>query len=453
MHGYKFYKKASKAFHSYPPLSRLLLACTLSGGSALVAFSDGISFQRRVYADEGNRQCKKKKVVVLGTGWAATSFLKTLKSDNFEVQVVSPRSYFAFTPLLPSVSSGTVEARSIVEPIRNILKRRGFQVDFKEAECHKIEPDKKRVICRSTQTTNLGQKEEFSIDYDILIIAVGAQVNTFNTPGVSEHAHFMKEIGDAQKARNTVIDCFERASLPRISDEERERILHFVVVGGGPVGVEYAAELHDHVVQDISKLYPSIQDYVKITLLEAGDHILNMYDKRITSFAESKFKRDGIDVKTGSTVTMVTDKEVSAKDRAAGTSLSLPYGIVVWPTGIGSRPFVLDFMKQIGQGKRRLLATDEWLRVEGLDNVYALGDCATINQRRVMEDISAIFSKADRNNTGKLNKSEFKEVIGDICERYPQVEIHLKKSQMKDILTLLEKSSEGDDKQIDIEKF
>lgn len=66
---------------------------------------------------------KKKKVVVLGTGWAATSFLKNLKSDSYEVQVVSPRNYFAFTPLLPSVTSGTVEARSVVEPIRNIVKK------------------------------------------------------------------------------------------------------------------------------------------------------------------------------------------------------------------------------------------------------------------------------------------------------------------------------------------
>ena len=81
---------------------------------------------------------------------------------------------------------------------------------------------------------------------------------------------------DAQKLRNTVIDCFERASLPSVSEEEGKRILHFVVVGGGPVGVEFAAELHDIVVQDIATLYPSVKNLAKITLLEAGDHILNM---------------------------------------------------------------------------------------------------------------------------------------------------------------------------------
>lgn len=86
----------------------------------------------------------------------------------------------------------------------------------------------------------------------------------------------MQEVEDAQKIRRTVIDCFEKASIPTISDEERKRILHFAIVGGGPSGVEFAAELHDFVNEDLVKLYPGVKDIVKITLLEAGDHILNM---------------------------------------------------------------------------------------------------------------------------------------------------------------------------------
>lgn len=86
----------------------------------------------------------------------------------------------------------------------------------------------------------------------------------------------LREIEDAQRIRRTVIDCFERASLPSITDEERKKILHFVVIGGGPTGVEFAAELHDYVNEDLVKLYPKAKDLVKITLLEATDHILNM---------------------------------------------------------------------------------------------------------------------------------------------------------------------------------
>ncbi|KAG8386911.1 hypothetical protein BUALT_Bualt03G0198100 [Buddleja alternifolia] len=446
--GYRFYERASKAYYSHPHLSKLLVVSTISGGG-LLAFSESSPLRSTYAADVGD--IKKKKVVVLGTGWAGTSFLKSLKDPSYEVQVVSPRNYFAFTPLLPSVTNGTVEARSIVEPIRSIVKKKKFDVQFREAECYKIDTQNKKVYCKSTQESNLGGSEEFTVDYDYLVIAMGARSNTFNTPGVVEHAHFLKEIEDARRIRRTVIDCFERAGLPSVSEEERKKILHFVVVGGGPTGVEFAAELHDFVIEDLAKLYPTLKEHVKITLLEAGDHILNMFDKRITQFAEDKFQRDGINLKVGSMVTKVSETEISTKERDTGKTVSIPYGMVVWSTGIGTRPVVTDFMKQIGQTNRRVLATDEWLRVEGCDSIYALGDCATINQRKVMEDISAIFNKADKNNTGRLKVDDFKEVINDICERYPQVEIHLKRKQLRNFVHLL-KNSQGED-ELDIEKF
>ncbi|KAJ7946900.1 external alternative NAD(P)H-ubiquinone oxidoreductase B2, mitochondrial-like [Quillaja saponaria] len=407
MHTFTFYQRVSRAFHDYPSLSKFVVLFTVSGGG-LVAYAEAnpSSGTYSVVPSEG--QAKKKKVVVLGTGWAGTSFLKNLNNPTYEVQVVSPRNFFAFTPLLPSVTSGTVEARSIVEPIRRIVSKKKVDIQFSEAE------------------------------------SVGATVNTFNTPGVVENCHFLKEVEDAQKIRRSVIECFERANLPSVSDEERKRILHFAVVGGGPTGVEFAAALHDFVNEDLVKLYPGIKDLVKITLLEAGDHILNMFDKRITAFAEEKFQRDGIDVKTGSMVVKVTDKEISTEELKNGGEISnIPYGMAVWSTGIGTRPFVKDFMNQVGQANRRALATDEWLRVEGCDSIYALGDCATINQRKVMEDIAAIFSKADKDKSGTLTVEEYQEVINDICERYPQVDLYLKNKQMRNIVDLL-KASKGD---------
>ncbi|CAA0816191.1 External alternative NAD(P)H-ubiquinone oxidoreductase B4- mitochondrial [Striga hermonthica] len=448
MSGYGFYQRASRAYSANPNLFKLLIVSTVSGGGIL-AFSENSPI-RAAYADVRQPDIKKK-VVVLGTGWAGTSFVKSLKDPAYDVKIVSPRNYFAFTPLLPSVTNGTVEARSIVEPIRTIVRKKKFDVQLQEAEAYKIDTENKKVYCRSTQQNNLGGVDEFTVDYDYLVIAMGARSNTFNTPGVEENAHFLKEIEDAQRIRKTVIDCFERASLPSVSEEEKKRILHFVVVGGGPTGVEFSAELHDFVKEDLAKLYPKLMNFVQITLLEAGDHILNMFDKRITTFAMDKFGRDGIQVKVGSMVTKVGEKEISTKERASGQMVSIPYGMVVWSTGIGTRPVVMDFMKQIGQTNRRVLATDEWLRVEGCDNIYALGDCATINQRKVMEDISAIFSKADKKNTGHLKADDFKEVIKDISDRYPQVEIHLKKKQLKNFLQLLKKA-DGDD-EIDIEKF
>ncbi|XP_047950576.1 external alternative NAD(P)H-ubiquinone oxidoreductase B2, mitochondrial-like [Salvia hispanica] len=438
-------QRLSRTFRENSSLAKMLIVFTVGGGG-LVAFSDaksddGISIVNPSEADDKN---KKKRVVVLGTGWAGTSFLKNLKDPSYDVQVISPRNFFAFTPLLPSVTVGTVEARSIVEPIRNIVRKKNVNVHYWEAECYRIDAKNKKVYCRSNLAGDPNQIEEIVVDYDYLVVSVGARSNTFNIPGVAENCHFLKEIEDAQKIRRKIVDCFERASLPNLSDEERKKILHFVVVGGGPTGVEFAAELHDYVTEDLVKLYPKVKDAVKITLLEATDHILNMFDKRITTFAEEKFQRDGIDLKTGAMVVKVTDKEISTKQVKNGGEISnMPYGMVVWSTGIGTRPVIMEFMKQVGQGNRRVLATDEWLRVEGTSDIYALGDCATINQRKVMEDIWAIFQKADKDDSKTLTVKEFQETLKDISERYPQVELYLKNKQLSSLVDLL-KDSKGD---------
>ncbi|KVI01031.1 Calcium-binding EF-hand, partial [Cynara cardunculus var. scolymus] len=423
MRSLKLYERFTKTFREHPSISRFLIIFAVSGGG-LVAYSEA-NIQNGAKIDElpeaGNQ---KKRVVVLGTGWAGTSFLKNLKNPSYDVQVISPRNYFAFTPLLPSVTVGTVEARSIVEPIRNIVKKKKVNVNFWEAECLRIDAKNKQVYCRSTQDV----KEEFVVDYDYLVVAMGARVNTFNTPGVEENCLYLKEVEDAQKIRRRVIDCFEKASLPDMSDDERKRMLQFVVVGGGPTGVEFAAELHDFVSEDLVKLYPAVKDLVKISLLEATDHILNI---------------DGIDLKTGAMVVKVSDKEISTKEIKTGEISTIPYGMAVWSTGIATRPVVMDFMKQIGQANRRVLATDEWLRVEGTNSIYALGDCATINQRRVMEDISSIFKKADKDNSGTLTVKEFQETLDDICVRYPQVQLYLKNKKMSSLVDLM-KESKGD---------
>ncbi|CAH8275857.1 unnamed protein product [Arabidopsis lyrata] len=447
MRPFTFFERFSNAFHDYPSLSRILVVSTISGGGLIVYSEANAS-----YSNNGvETETRKKKVVLLGTGWAGASFLKTLNNSSYEVQVISPRNYFAFTPLLPSVTCGTVEARSVVEPIRNI-GRKNVEMSFLEAECVKIDPRSKKVYCRSKQGVNSNGKREFDVDYDYLVIATGAQSNTFNIPGVEENCHFLKEVEDAQRIRSTVIDSFEKVSLPGLNEEERKRMLHFVVVGGGPTGVEFASELHDFVNEDLVKLYPKAKNLVQITLLEAADHILTMFDKRITEFAEEKFTRDGIDVKLGSMVVKVNDKEISAKTKGGEVS-TIPYGMIVWSTGIGTRPVIKDFMKQIGQGNRRALATDEWLRVEGCDNIYALGDCATINQRKVMEDIAAIFKKADKENSGTLTMKEFQEVMGDICDRYPQVQLYLKSKGMHGITDLLKEAQaeNGSNKSVELD--
>ncbi|XP_020540105.1 external alternative NAD(P)H-ubiquinone oxidoreductase B1, mitochondrial isoform X2 [Jatropha curcas] len=436
-----FFKRASQVFHGYSTYSKLLVLFTVSGGG-VAAYSESQSEVGTPAAEVNQDERKKKRVVVLGTGWAGISFLKNLDVSSYDVQVVSPRNYFAFTPLLPSVTCGTVEARSIVEPVRKIIKKRNGEIQFWEAECIKVDAANNKILCKSNFENSAVGSGDFSLEYDYLVIAVGAQVNTFNTPGVMENCHFLKDLEDAQQLRRSVIDCFEKAVLPNLTEEERRINLHFVVVGGGPTGVEFAAELHDFLQEDLVNIYPMVKDLVKITVIQSGDHILNMFDERISSFAEQKFQRDGIEVQTGCRVISVSDKEITMKVKPKGEVCSVPHGLVVWSTGVSTRPVVRDFMEQVGQANRRVLATDEWLRVKGSENVYALGDCATIDQRKIMEDIGAIFKAADKDNSGTLTVQEFQDVMDDVLIRYPQLGLYLRNKHLRDVADLL-KDPEG----------
>ena len=259
------------------------------------------SYHTVKYIKKRNRPTfeNKKKVVILGTGWGALSVINHLEPDQFDITIVSPRNYYLFTPLLPSVTVGTVESRSIVEPIRKLIRKhhKGTDTTFLEAECVDVDPDNKQISCED-KSGIVGAVSNFKLDYDILVVAVGATTNTFNTPGVAEHCHFLKEISDAQNIRNVIIDLVETASIPGQEVYERQRLLHFVVVGGGPTGVEFAAEVRDFLREDVEKIYPGIEDDVMVTLVQSQDHILNMYDQHISCYTEERFKMDGINLVT-----------------------------------------------------------------------------------------------------------------------------------------------------------
>lgn len=104
----------------------------------------------------------------------------------------------------------------------------------------------------------------FDLTYDKLVIAVGCYSATFGTPGVTEYGYFLKDVRDAAKIRNRILECFELASQPTVTDEERSALLHFAIVGGGPTGVEFAAELHDTLTSDLQRAYPELAPHCRM---------------------------------------------------------------------------------------------------------------------------------------------------------------------------------------------
>lgn len=325
----------------------------------------------------------KKTLVILGSGWGSVSLLKKLDTENYNVVVISPRNFFLFTPLLPSCTTGLIEHRSIMEPIRNILRHKKATVKFYEAEATKIDYEK-RLVYISDDSEIKGDVSHTVVPFDMLVVGVGAENATFGIPGVREHSCFLKEVGDAQKIRKRIMDCVETASFKDQTEEEVKRLLHMVVVGGGPTGVEFAGELQDFFEDDLRKWIPGIQDNFHVTLVEALPNILPMFSKQLIEYTESSFKEEKITIRTKTMVKNVTDKYIEAEvTKPDGTKEleKIPYGLLVWATGNAVRNVVKDLMSQIPAQKnsRRGLAVNEFLVVNGTENIWAVGDCAITN--------------------------------------------------------------------------
>lgn len=267
-----------------------------------------------------------------------------------------------------------------MEPIRSVLRHKKAAVTFYEAEATHIDPEKK-VVKISDNSEIKGQSSEQELSYDKLVIAVGAENATFGIPGVKEHSCFLKEVGDAQRIRKQIMDCIETATFKDQSPEEKKRLLHMVVVGGGPTGVEFAGELQDFFEEDIKKWVPEIADDFKVTLIEALPNVLPSFSKQLIDYTESTFKEEKITILTKTAVKNVTDKTVEAEATGPDgkkTKLVMPYGLLVWATGNAVRPVVRDLMAQIPAQKdsRRGLAVNEYLVVQGTNDIWATGDCA-----------------------------------------------------------------------------
>ena len=332
-----------------------------------------------------------EKIVILGTGWGSHSFLKTIDASKYDITVISPRNYFMFTPMLAASAVGTVEFRSIIEPIRNVNPL----VDYIEATATKIDIKSKKIICESIKCQGTAcDINDFDITYDKLIIAVGATTNTFGIKGVREHCLFLKQIEDATNLRKAIAYCFERANIPNLSENDIKAALSFVVVGAGPTGVEFTSELRDFLETEGRRYYANILKYAKITLVEAGNAVLAVFDEVLQKEAykklterETSLIQDGIIDKEITTVLLRAGvKEVHDKEIELSNGERIPYGFCVWAAGNGPVPLVLDVIDSIPEQKlaqskaRGRLVIDPWLRLRGVNDVYSFGDCTLMDE-------------------------------------------------------------------------
>jgi NADH:ubiquinone reductase (non-electrogenic) len=239
--------------------------------------------------------------------------------------------------------------------------------------CKDIDLASRKVICDDGVT----------LDYDHLIVSVGAQPNTFGIPGVDKYGRFLKEVEHGRVVRKELLDIVDRADVARAAGnmDKVKQLLNIVVVGGGPTGVEFCGELSDFIRGDLKNRFPKMEQHFKVTLVEALPGLLTMFHKSIGSYVQEHLERQGVDIQLNAMVKEVQPERVHLKTKD-GSINKLDFGMLVWVAGVGMRPFTRALCEKIGkengQTDRRGLLVDECMRVKGthLGEVFAIGDCA-----------------------------------------------------------------------------
>lgn len=339
---------------------------------------------------EATKPGEKPRVVVLGSGWAACRFLKGLDTRTYDVVCLSPRNHMVFTPLLASTCVGTLEFRSVAEPVSRIQTALATEPNsyFYLANCTGIDTAKHEIYCETASNGALpDEPHQFKVAYDKLVIAAGAEPLTFGIKGVKENAYFLREVNHAQEIRKKLLLNLMLSENPGVSEDQKKRLLHCVIVGGGPTGVEFSGELSDFIMKDVQERYTHVKDYIKVTLIEANE-ILSSFDVGLRQYATNHLTRAGVHLMRG-IVKAVHPKEIILND---GTVV--PYGLLVWSTGVGPSEFVKALNLPKSPGGR--IGIDEFLRVPSVEDVYALGDCAGFLEQTGRPVLPALAQVAER---------------------------------------------------------
>ena len=303
------------------------------------------------------------RVLILGGGFAGYNAAKNIcekvrDREDVGVMVISKDNYLTFWPMVPGVVASDVGVRNIAQPLRRPLIHAG--ASFRRAAVENVDLE--------NQVVTAGGKD---FGYDQLVLAMGAQPSYFGIPGVQEHAINMKGIPDAVQIRNRVIERFEETTLE--GGEVEESKLSFVVIGAGATGVETAAQLHVLIHEILGPEYPNINsNRFRVYLLDALPHILPELDPGLRKVARSQLASRDIEVMTGALAEEVTDNCVKLQDGRRISSEN-----VIWTAG--ARPH--EKLEEVGiplVEKTNGAKVDQYFRVEGYNNVWAVGDNATI---------------------------------------------------------------------------
>jgi NADH:ubiquinone reductase (H+-translocating) len=303
-------------------------------------------------------------VVVAGGGfgglYAVRALQRKLPRHSGRITIVSESNFLLYSPLLPAVAGGALNPRHVTVPIREQLEDAQLLIG-RVASC---DPDRRTLGFISVEG------EERVLPYDQLVVALGSVSRNLPIPGLAEHAVGFKSVLEALHLRDTLLRSLEIAET--IDEPEvRAQYLTYVVAGGGYTGVEAIAEVQD-LAAEILHLYPRCAAQgMRWLLVESGDQIMREVPEDLAEFTVRELRRRGIEVLTGTKLAGVTDTSVQLS-----SGEEVPARTVVWTAGIAPSPAVAQLGLPLDEHGR--IMVDEFMRVEGRDDVWAIGDCAAV---------------------------------------------------------------------------
>lgn len=301
----------------------------------------------------------KQKIVIVGGGFGGIELAKKLRKKNVEITILDKHNYHTFQPLLYQVATGGLEADSIAFPIRKIFKGQ-HNLIFRVTEVLKVVPEENKLL------TTIGE-----INYDHLVIATGSTSNFFDQKEIQDHAMPMKSIPEALNLRSLILQNLE-ASLITTNATHKAELLNFVVVGGGPTGVETAgalAELKKHVLKND---YAEIDiNQVNIYLIEGSPELLCPMSPQAQKKSQQFLEEMGVIVMTNARVKSYNGKTIELLD-----GLKIPSATVIWSAGV--KGVVLDGLNPECTVRGNRLKVDKINKVECYPNIYAIGDVAAM---------------------------------------------------------------------------
>lgn len=334
----------------------------------------------------------KKHIVIIGGGFAGINAIKCLDKDKFNITLVDRNNFHSFPPLFYQIASSGLDSGSISFPFRREI-RKMKNVSFHMGEVKSINTEKQTI---HTQFE--------TIPYDYLMIAAGTTNNFFGIKGLKESVYTLKSASEAIRLKSEILDRLERASICK-DEKKRRELLSFVVIGAGPTGVEVAGALGEMKKYILHREYPEIRkDDIQIVIVEGTDRILRVMSEDASRKAYEYLGHLLVDVKLQKTMTSYENNIVKFAD---GEEIYCE--TLIWTAGITGETIAGLEKAEIGPGNRFMV--DQFNRVKGYDNIFAVGDIAYLANDlypRGYPQLAQVAIQQAKNLSENLNLGEFK---------------------------------------------